>query len=160
MSPKCRRCRTRDGRTSSLLRRAPEGRARAPEGSRKRKTGGEIRSAKDAIVGAAGREEKRRIRAPNRKSERRRRRRGMMRGKRSVKDAIIHVLSLQYRFLVAVVNQHLFGRLHSLGMVMVECTHLVIHMFAVTHSYASVCSDSFICVTRLIHMCDMTRSYV
>jgi len=30
--------------------------------------------------------------------------------------------------------------------------------WVVTHSY--VCHDSFICVTWLIHMCDVTRSYV
>jgi len=34
----------------------------------------------------------------------------------------------------------------------------IIHMCDMTHSY--VWHDSFICVTWLIHMCDMTHSYV
>jgi len=38
------------------------------------------------------------------------------------------------------------------------CVTWLIHMCDMTHSY--VCHDSFICVTWLIHMCDMTQSYV
>ena len=38
------------------------------------------------------------------------------------------------------------------------CVTWLIHMCDMTHSY--VWHDSFICVTWLIHMCDMTHSYV
>jgi len=38
------------------------------------------------------------------------------------------------------------------------CVTWLIHMCDMTHSY--VRHDSFICVTWLIHMCDMTHSYV
>jgi len=38
------------------------------------------------------------------------------------------------------------------------CVTWLIHMRDVTHSY--VWRDSFICVTWLIHMCDVTHSYV
>jgi len=38
------------------------------------------------------------------------------------------------------------------------CVTWLIHMWDMTHSY--VWRDSFICVTRLIHMCDATHSYV
>jgi len=76
MHPKCRGCRTRDRRRRSLLRRdrAPEGRARAskeraqaPDGRRRRETGGEVRSGKNAIFGAAWREERRWVPTPKRK---------------------------------------------------------------------------------------------
>ena len=40
----------------------------------------------------------------------------------------------------------------------VMCVTRLIHMCDMTHSY--VRHDSFICVTWLIHMCDMTHSYV
>jgi len=83
--------------------------------------GGEVRSGQNAIIRAARREERRRVRAPDRK---RRTRRGKARGRRSVKDAIAvdcqraHVLSLKCCFLVAVVDRHLVGRLHSRGMLL------------------------------------------
>ena len=38
------------------------------------------------------------------------------------------------------------------------CVTWLIHMCDMTHSY--VWHDSFICVTWLVHMCDMTHSYV
>jgi len=54
---------------------------------RTRETGGEVRSGKNAIIGAARREESRRVQLPDREGGRRRRRRGKARAKRSVKDA-------------------------------------------------------------------------
>ena len=39
-----------------------------------------------------------------------------------------------------------------------NCLTWLIHMCDMTHSY--VWHDSFICVTRLIHICDMTHSYM
>jgi len=38
------------------------------------------------------------------------------------------------------------------------CVTWLIHVCDMTHSY--VWHDSFICVTWLVHVCDMTRSYV
>jgi len=38
------------------------------------------------------------------------------------------------------------------------CVTWLIHMCDMTHSY--VWHDSFICVTWFIHMCDMIHSYV
>jgi len=52
------------------------------------------RSGKNTIVGSAGREERRRVRAPDRERGRRRMNRENVRGKIIVKDAIHHVLSL------------------------------------------------------------------
>ena len=100
-----------------------------------------MRSRKNAIVVVDGREERRRVRAPDREGVRRKRKGGTLRGKRSMKNAIVvdfpwplesahrlcdaiarpkrsHVLSLLYCVLAAVVDQHLVIRLHSQGMVL------------------------------------------
>jgi len=76
-----------NGRRRSLLRRtrAHEKRARAPEGRKGRKTGGEVRSGKNAVINAGKREGRRRVRAPKREKERRM---SKARGNRSVQDAI------------------------------------------------------------------------
>jgi len=65
--------------------RAHGKRARAPEGRRGRKTGGEVRSGKNAIVKAGRREGRRRVRAPKRGKGRRM---NKARGNRSVQGAI------------------------------------------------------------------------
>jgi len=65
--------------------RAHGKRARAPEGIRGRKTGGEVRSGKNAIIKAGRREGKRRVRAPERGKGRRMRK---AKGNRSMQDAI------------------------------------------------------------------------
>ena len=46
-------------------------RARAPEGRKGRKTGGEVRSKKNAVINAGRREGRRRVRAPKREKGRR-----------------------------------------------------------------------------------------
>jgi len=56
-----------------------------PEGRRGRKTGGEVRSEKNAIIKAGRREGRRRVRAPKRGNEKRI---SKARGSRSVQDAI------------------------------------------------------------------------
>jgi len=55
---------------------------------RRRERGGEVRSGKNAIVGAAGREERRQVRAPHSERVRSRRRRGKARRKGGLKDTI------------------------------------------------------------------------
>jgi len=87
MRPKGRGWRTRNGCRRILLRRtqARGERARAPEGRRGRKTVGEVRSGKNAIIKAGRREGRRRVRAPKRGKGRRM---GKARGNRSVQDAI------------------------------------------------------------------------
>ena len=87
MRPKGRGWRTSKGRRRSLLRRtrARGERARAPEGRKGRKTSGEVRSGKNAIIKAGRREGRRRVRAPKRGKGRRIRK---ARGNRSVQDAI------------------------------------------------------------------------
>jgi len=60
-------------------------RTRAPEGRRGRKTCGEVRSEKNAIIKAGRREGRMWVRAPERGKERRR---GKARGDRRVQDAI------------------------------------------------------------------------
>jgi len=59
--------------------------AQAPEERRRRKTGGKVRSGKNAIIKVSRREERRQVRAPNRETGRRR---GKARGERSVKNSI------------------------------------------------------------------------
>jgi len=62
-----------------------------------RKTGGEVKSGKNAIIKAGRREERRRVRAPKRE---RGTRKGKARGKRSVKDAITTVTFLNLRLFI------------------------------------------------------------
>ena len=82
-------------------------RARAPEGRRRRKTGAEVRSGKNAIIKAGRREGRRRVRAPKRGKGRRM---SKVRGNRSVQDAIAldcwgsRVLNNKYHFLAVLAN--------------------------------------------------------
>jgi len=87
MRPKGRVRRARNGCRTSLLRRTRVRgeRARAPEGRRGRKTGGEVRSGKNAIIKVGRREGRMWARAPKRAKGRRR---GKVRGNRSVQDTV------------------------------------------------------------------------
>ena len=65
--------------------RAHGKRARAPEGRKGRKTGGEVRSGKNAVIKVGRREGRRRVGVPKREKGRRM---SKARGNRSVQDAI------------------------------------------------------------------------
>jgi len=80
-----RRARNRCRRSLLRQTRARGERVRAPEGRRGRKTGGQVRSGKNAIVKAGRREGQMRVRAPERENGRRR---GKTRGSRSGQAAI------------------------------------------------------------------------
>ena len=65
--------------------RAHGKRARAPEGRKGRKTGGEVRSGKNAVIKVGRREGRKRVGVPKREKGRRM---SKARGNRSVQDAI------------------------------------------------------------------------